>query len=613
MKSLKKVLLTVLLLCALTVLVSISAWADGAYINVPAITGTDTVTAAVYPAEGKTIYSSNWYLGTDSTGKLTLTDNNNYGYSADAYITADVNETGTYSVYCDLTYEGDMTKETVTGTVSVTATEPPAEPSFSISPAISTVNEGESVNFSATTQNMDGYAITWFVSPTSASVTGSTVSFPTAGSYTVSAVASNGTKTVYPSNTCSVTVNAKTVYVTGITIDNPGTVFVGIPKTLTAQVSPGDATNKTLTWSSNHPEILAVNSTTGALDPKMVSSNPVVITATATDGSGVYKDIYLTVADTKISISSSNGTELGVGNTSVLTATDSDNSTTYWAWSFTDSDFANYVKLTQDGSNVAGIQVIKGGKAVTVQATNRNGKSATITINATAPSTGLSLSTYTLNLNVGGGDGYLQVYYNGSVIPGNYCTWKFDPSIISVNNGTVRALKSGASYVTATYNGMETPRCTVTVNGSSSFFTITAVSNNSTFDGVNPLYFVTSDWYNSSTVSAVSVVGANNVYSRNLVYGTDYLTESSPDGHLMVKLNPVTLHNLPQANYHNIAISNGAQIAYARFWRAGTSYNVYGVRTADDSNAALWGALCMISFVGAAVIITARRKDIFAK
>ena len=600
-----------MLLCALTVLVSVSAWADASLtvndsgnanagstysFSVTAIGHTPDVNPEINPvcSQGTNLT----YTGEDGAGT--------YYYSVD--IPEDA--TGTLTI--------SATSKEATAAEKTVSIIPKPEPSFSLAPAASTVNEGESVNFSATTQNMDGYVITWFVSPTSASFPGSnqgpatTLSFPTAGSYTVWAVASNGDKTVNPLNTCSVTVNAKTVYVTGITIDNPGTVFVGVPKTLVAHVSPSEATQK-VRWESNHPEILDVNPETGELYPRQTTREPVVITAWATDKSGVSKDIYLTVSETQIRISSNNGTELSVGNTTRLTATDSDNTATGWMWRFTETWMGDYASLKSDGSNQAVVEIKKGGASVTVQATNKYGKSAAITINAqSAPSSALGLSAYNLTLPLGGTGGVLRAYYGNSDVT-NYCTWTdYDPSIISVYQGKITPLKAGTTRVRAWYSNIPSEYCTVTVGGTT-FFTITAVSNNATFDGVNPLYFVTSAAYDKNAYPSVTIVGANNEYSRNLVYGSDFRVDCSPDGHMMITVNPVTLHNLPQSNFHNIAVSYGGQIAYARFWRAGTSYNVYGVRTGDDNNIALWSSLCLISFAGAAAIVITKRKDIFAK
>lgn len=53
---------------------------------------------------------------------------------------------------------------------------------------------------------------------------------------------------------------------------------------LSASVSPSNATNKNLVWSSSDPEVASVNSSSGAVYG--ISDGLATIYATATDGSG---------------------------------------------------------------------------------------------------------------------------------------------------------------------------------------------------------------------------------------------------------------------------------------------------------------------------------------
>ena len=78
--------------------------------------------------------------------------------------------------------------------------------------------------------------------------------------------------------------------VTAITI-NPATavnVPVGSNTTLTATVSPPEATKKAVTWSSLHTSVATVNANTGVV--RGVSAGTATIRATATDGSGVFAE-----------------------------------------------------------------------------------------------------------------------------------------------------------------------------------------------------------------------------------------------------------------------------------------------------------------------------------
>ena len=83
--------------------------------------------------------------------------------------------------------------------------------------------------------------------------------------------------------TCTVTVTKADVKVTQITISGKNTLNVNDVATLTADVQPGDVTNKTVVWTSENPDVVKVeNGKVTALMPGQA-----VIKATAQDGSNV--------------------------------------------------------------------------------------------------------------------------------------------------------------------------------------------------------------------------------------------------------------------------------------------------------------------------------------
>ena len=89
--------------------------------------------------------------------------------------------------------------------------------------------------------------------------------------------------------TFTAAVNAD-IPVTSVTINNAPAeaLFVNSTGTLTATVSPNDATNKTVTWSSSDTDYVSINAETGEytiMGKKGYGS--ATITATANDGSGV--------------------------------------------------------------------------------------------------------------------------------------------------------------------------------------------------------------------------------------------------------------------------------------------------------------------------------------
>ena len=82
------------------------------------------------------------------------------------------------------------------------------------------------------------------------------------------------------------------IYVSQIGLDVSTEIVEGTEKTLVAKISPDNADNKILTWSSSNPVVASVNDN-GLVSGKKAGTT--VITATATDGSGVVGKCNLTV------------------------------------------------------------------------------------------------------------------------------------------------------------------------------------------------------------------------------------------------------------------------------------------------------------------------------
>lgn len=127
------------------------------------------------------------------------------------------------------------------------------------------------------------------------------------GSATVTAV-SAGTATITVTTadgsgekaTCSVTVHAAAVSVTGVSLNkNTLELYTGKRETLIATVEPSDATNPAVNWSSDKPEVATVEG--GTVTAK--AAGTATITATAADSSGVSATCTVTVTQSTYSIS----------------------------------------------------------------------------------------------------------------------------------------------------------------------------------------------------------------------------------------------------------------------------------------------------------------------
>lgn len=124
-----------------------------------------------------------------------------------------------------------------------------------------------------------------------ASVNASTgeVTIKGAGTATITATVTDSASYTYATKTASytLTVTVAGISVTGITISNAPTeaLFVNSTGTLTATVSPDNATDKTIVWSSSDPDYVSINAETGEytiMGKKGYGS--ATITATATNG-----------------------------------------------------------------------------------------------------------------------------------------------------------------------------------------------------------------------------------------------------------------------------------------------------------------------------------------
>ena len=98
-----------------------------------------------------------------------------------------------------------------------------------------------------------------------------------AGTAVITVTTADGNKTA----TCTVTVKERTVSVTGVSLNKTSlTLTEGQSETLTATVSPSNATNKDVRWSSGNTDVATVNNGTVTA----VSTGSAVITVITADG-----------------------------------------------------------------------------------------------------------------------------------------------------------------------------------------------------------------------------------------------------------------------------------------------------------------------------------------
>lgn len=200
------------------------------------------------------------------------------------------------------------------------------------------------------------------------------------GTAHITAKSHGNPSTIY--DVCTVTVTAP-VAVTGVTLKSSTTLLLGGTETLEATVSPNDATNKNVTWSSADASKVSVDENGVITGVALTGETPVNITVTTEDGS--YTDVCAVTVNpipvTGVSLNKTS-TSITVGKTETLTATVAPANATNQAvsWESDDTDVA-----TVDNTGVV-TAVAEGTTTITVT-TEDGSKTATCEVTVTDPNT----------------------------------------------------------------------------------------------------------------------------------------------------------------------------------------------------------------------------------
>ena len=254
--------------------------------------------------------------------------------------------------------------------------------------------------------------------------------------------------------TCTITVAKKVIPVASVTLDNTSIALKeGQEIQLTAQVSPNDATDKTVAWSSSDTKVATVEN--GKV--KAVAEGTATITAKAGDKSAtcsvaVSKNI---IDVTSVTLDKSS-LELLKGAEATLSATvkpdDATNKTVTWTTS-------NEAVATVENGKVKAV----GGGSATITA-KAGDKSASCTVRVTVPVASVSLDKVTLDI-MEGESAQLTATVNPSDATDKTVTWGSDkPAVATVDNtGRVKAVAEGTAIITVKA-GDKSASCTVTVS-----------------------------------------------------------------------------------------------------------------------------------------------------
>ena len=275
------------------------------------------------------------------------------------------------------------------------------------------------------------------------------------------------------SGTCAVTVKAKAVNVTEVTLDRAElTLTEGETETLTATVKPDNADNRKVTWSSDKTEVATVG---GDGRVTAVKAGEAVVTVTTEDG-GKTASCKVTVKAKAVGVTevTLDKTELTLteGETETLTATvkpdNADNKKVKWSSDKTEV-------ATVDGAGR--VTAVKAGEAVVTVTTEDGGKTASckVTVKAKAvPVTGVEVNPWAVTLSVSG-TSKLSYTIRPADATNQNVKWESEsPSVATVDSeGNVQGVAAGTAKIcVTTEDGGFKSYCTVTVKKTESKFEV---------------------------------------------------------------------------------------------------------------------------------------------
>lgn len=266
---------------------------------------------------------------------------------------------------------------------------------------------------------------------------------------------------------CAVTVNP--IPVSSITLDPTSiTLYVGGTHTIQAAVSPSNATDKTVTWSSDDMGVATVS---GGI-VRGVGLGTCTITASAGGKSATCRvevqSNFIPVSSISLSQSSMTLTESGSGTlTASVLPTDASDPTVSWRSDNTAVATVSNGTVTAVAAGTCSITATAGGKSAACAITV---KSSTIEV------TSVALSTTTLGLTVGN-TGTLTATVLPSDATDKTVTWTSDNTGVATvsSAGVVTAVGAGTCNITAAAGG-KSAQCAVTVTSGGGGPTVTSLS-----------------------------------------------------------------------------------------------------------------------------------------
>ena len=294
--------------------------------------------------------------------------------------------------------------------------------------------------------NATNKAVTWSSRNTSVATVSSdgTVKAVGYGTTVITAKTVNGL-----TSNCTVTVNP--IAVTGVSLNKTSLSFTGTgsSQTLTATVSPSNATNKTLTWSSSNTSVATVSN--GVV--KAVGFGTATITAKSNNGKTASCSVTVnTIQPTGIKATPETSTLYGLNGTVKLSANVMPSNATNKAvtWSSRNTSVAT---VSSDGT----VKAVGYGTTV-ITATTVNGLTSNCTINVKKEEvTSLTIATKPTKTS----------YFVGDTLNTAGLTLK-----AAYNNGTTQTITSGFTCTPTALSTAGAQTVTVNYGGKTATFTV---------------------------------------------------------------------------------------------------------------------------------------------
>jgi uncharacterized protein YjdB len=363
------------------------------------------------------------------------------------------------------------------------------------------MTEGDTANLTATItpENATNKNVIWSSSNTEvAKVENGKITAIKEGTATITATSEDGGYKA----TCQVTVKANLIPVTGININRTDIELTeGDVTVLTATISPENATNKNIIWSSSDSSVAKVD------NGKVTATNPGTATITATSEDSGYKaSCKVTVKakpipvtgvaldKTSIEIIEGDFTELKA----IITPENATNKNVIW------SSSDKSVVRVEDGK-VTAINI----GMVTITVTTEDGgykASCKVTVKERVyPVTGVSLNKTSLEITEGDFSELIATISPSNATNKNVSWTSSDETIATVEHGKVKAIKPGSATITVTTeDGGHTATCQVTVK--ERIYPVTSVTLNIT----------SVELKKKEKVTLIATIGPENATNKNI-------------------------------------------------------------------------------------------------